>query len=40
METSMFDMAFSIQDNSRLSCQLKLDPKHEGLLVTLAPGTE
>jgi 2Fe-2S ferredoxin len=40
VEMSMLDMAFDIQDNSRLSCQLTLEPQHEGLAVTLAPGTE
>jgi 2Fe-2S ferredoxin len=40
VELSMLDMAFGIQDNSRLACQITLKPEHEGLAVTLAPDTE
>lgn len=39
-EEEMFDEAFEIQDNSRLSCQLILSEELDGLTVTLAPGTE
>lgn len=40
IELSMLDMAFEIQDNSRLACQITLKPELEGLIVTLAPGTD
>lgn len=40
VELSMLDMAFDIQDNSRLSCQITLKPELEGLTVILAPGTD
>ncbi len=40
IELSMLDMAFEIQDNSRLSCQITLKPEMDGFAVTLAPGTE
>jgi 2Fe-2S ferredoxin len=40
LEIAMLDMAFDIQDNSRLSCQITLKPELEGLAVTLAPGTD
>jgi ferredoxin, 2Fe-2S len=40
VELSMLDMAFEIEDNSRLSCQITLTPELDGLAVTLAPGTE
>lgn len=40
IEISMLDMAFEIRDNSRLACQITLKPEHEGLTVTLAPGTD
>ena len=40
IEISMLDMAFEVQDNSRLSCQIVLKPEHEGFAVTLAPGTD
>jgi ferredoxin, 2Fe-2S len=33
-------MAFEIEDNSRLSCQITLKPELDGLAVTLAPGTD
>ncbi len=35
-EEEMLDEAFDIQDNSRLSCQLIMDEKYDGLSVTLA----
>ena len=39
-EIDMLDMAFSVNTNSRLSCQLMISPAHAGMVVTLAPGTE
>lgn len=36
-ETDMLDLAFDVQDNSRLSCQLTMTPELDGLKVTLAP---
>jgi 2Fe-2S ferredoxin len=39
-EIYMMDEAFAVQDNSRLSCQIIMDEKLDGLQVTLAPGTE
>lgn len=32
--------AFNVEDNSRLSCQILMSEKLDGLKVTLAPGTE
>ena len=34
-EQSMLDFATSVQENSRLSCQIKVAPDLEGLIVTL-----
>jgi ferredoxin, 2Fe-2S len=34
------DSAFGVEDNSRLSCQILMSEKLDGLKVTLAPGTE
>jgi len=39
-EEDMLDQAFDVRDNSRLSCQLLMTEKLDGLEVTLAPGTE
>jgi ferredoxin, 2Fe-2S len=39
-ETERLDDAFAVEDNSRLSCQIILEPLLEGLSVTLAAGTE
>ena len=39
-ETDQLDDAFEVQDNSRLSCQILLNEKLDGLRVTLAPGIE
>lgn len=36
-EADMLDLAFDVQDNSRLSCQLTMTAKLDGLKVTLAP---
>jgi 2Fe-2S ferredoxin len=33
----LYDDAFDVEDNSRLSCQILLKPEMEGLRVTLAP---
>ena len=40
LEVEMLDMAFEVKDESRLSCQITLEPEHEGIRLTLAPGTE
>ena len=39
-EADMLDEAFSVEENSRLSCQIILNASMEGLQVTLAPGTQ
>lgn len=39
-EINQMDSAFDVRDNSRLSCQIILDEKMDGLTVTLAPGSE
>ena len=36
-EIDMLDLAFDVQENSRLSCQIIITPNLEGLKVTLAP---
>ena len=36
-ESMMLDEAFQVQDNSRLSCQIKFNDELDGLKVTLAP---
>ncbi len=36
-ETMMLDDAMMVEDNSRLSCQIILNPELEGLALTLAP---
>lgn len=33
MEEDMLDFAFDVRPNSRLSCQIKISDKHEGLTV-------
>ena len=33
----MLDLAFDVQENSRLSCQITITPDLDGLKVTLAP---
>ena len=35
MEESMLDFAESVQDNSRLSCQIKVSDALDGLVVTM-----
>jgi ferredoxin, 2Fe-2S len=32
--------AFAVEANSRLSCQILMSPVLDGLVITLAPGTE
>ena len=39
-EHDMLDNAFSVHDNSRLSCQILMSEALNGLKITLAPGTE
>ena len=36
-EEDMLDQAFFVEDNSRLSCQIKIHSELEGLKVKLAP---
>jgi 2Fe-2S ferredoxin len=36
-ELDMLDQAFFVKDNSRLGCQIYLNPSIEGLIVRLAP---
>jgi 2Fe-2S ferredoxin len=36
-EIDMLDFGVAVQDNSRLSCQIKMAPELDGLRVTLAP---
>ncbi|WP_420562080.1 2Fe-2S iron-sulfur cluster-binding protein [Thalassobaculum sp.] len=36
-ENDMLDLAFEVQENSRLSCQILFDESLDGLKVTLAP---
>ena len=35
METDMLDFAFDVEDNSRLSCQIKITDELDGLVVKL-----
>lgn len=39
-EIDMLDGAFEVAENSRLSCQILMSEKLDGLCVTLAPGSE
>lgn len=36
-EEAMLSEAFNVKDNSRLGCQLHIEPSMEGLIVELAP---
>jgi 2Fe-2S ferredoxin len=38
-EIDMLDGAFDVREESRLSCQILLDPALDGLCLRLAPGT-
>jgi len=33
----MLDQAFFVEDNSRLSCQIKVSPEIDGIKIKLAP---
>ena len=35
METDMLDFAFDVEDNSRLSCQVKITDELDGLVIKL-----
>ncbi|HZV19931.1 MAG TPA: 2Fe-2S iron-sulfur cluster-binding protein, partial [Hyphomicrobiales bacterium] len=35
MEEDMLDFAFEVQPNSRLSCQIRLTPELDGLVVRI-----
>jgi 2Fe-2S ferredoxin len=39
-EIDLLDMAFDVEETSRLSCQIIMTAELDGLEVTLAPGTE
>lgn len=39
-EEDMLDEAVDVRDNSRLSCQIIMNPDLNGLKVTMAPGSE
>lgn len=39
-EEDMLDQAFFVEENSRLSCQIKINPSLDGLEVELAPVSE
>lgn len=39
-EIMRLDDAMMVEDNSRLSCQILMDEKRDGLRLTLAPGSE
>jgi len=39
-EEDMLDQAFFVEDNSRLGCQIFMQPELEGLKVTLAPESD
>ncbi|MEC7765121.1 MAG: 2Fe-2S iron-sulfur cluster-binding protein [Pseudomonadota bacterium] len=39
MEASMLEMAEDVDEQSRLSCQITATHVHDGLRITLAPGT-
>ncbi len=39
-ELDMLDQAFFVQENSRLSCQIRLVDELDGLVVRLAPDAE
>ena len=39
-EEEMLDLAFGVEDRSRLSCQIIMSEDLDGLKLTLAPGSE
>lgn len=39
-EQEALDLAFNVEDNSRLSCQILMSEELDGLELTLAPGSE
>lgn len=39
-EEEMLDLAFGVEDRSRLSCQIIMSEELDGLKLTLAPGSE
>ncbi len=39
-EENMLDMAFFVEDNSRLGCQIKVHNDLDGLIIRLAPESE
>ena len=39
-EEDMLDQAFFVEDNSRLGCQIFMQPELDGLKVTLAPESD
>lgn len=39
-EIERLDEAFDVEERSRLSCQILMRPELDGLVVTLAPGSE
>lgn len=39
-EMNMLDQAFHVKENSRLGCQIRLQPSLEGLTVRIAPESE
>jgi ferredoxin, 2Fe-2S len=39
-EHEMLDGAFHVEENSRLSCQIIMSQRLDGIELTLAPGTE
>ncbi len=40
LEVEMLDIADTVKKNSRLACQITLEEQHDGMMITLAPGTE
>ena len=39
-EEAMLDMAFNVEDNSRLACQIYIKEELEGLIIELAPDAQ
>ena len=39
-ELDRLDDAFAVEKNSRLACQILMEPEFDGLHVSLAPGSE